>query len=101
MTMSCAVDHYEDKVKMSAKLPAQPLSNNDQMNKPADWTAAEAALSRAIFAAISEARPKVSQDVPTYTLPNKGEGCSKEQSISKDYGGPTPSEQHFGPQPAP
>ena len=33
------------------KFPAQPLSSTGPFNRPADWTAAEAALDRAILAA--------------------------------------------------
>ena len=51
MSMACSASHVENKVRMPTKIPAQPISNNGPINKPADWTAAEEALDRAIIAA--------------------------------------------------
>ena len=51
MAMACAAHHVENKVRMPMKFPAQPLSSTGPFNRPADWTAAEAALDRAILAA--------------------------------------------------
>ena len=51
MSMACSASHFENKVRMPTKIPAQPISNNGPINKPADWTAAEEALDRAIIAA--------------------------------------------------
>ena len=53
-SFACQVEHLEPRVRMQAKMAAEPRSPVGPLNRPADWTKAMAAINRTIAAANEE-----------------------------------------------